>query len=65
MTRIRQYAPGTRERRETAKMWKDYVSGLSLEQIGAKYHYHPTSVWKRFKSQGLKLRPVGARKVAS
>jgi len=47
---------------ETMHMWQDYTAGLSLAQVAAKYHYDVSSVHKRFKRRGLKMRAVGMRK---
>lgn len=47
---------------ETSKMYTDYQAGLSLAQVAAKYHYDVSSVHKRFKRRGLKMRAVGMRK---
>lgn len=63
MTRIRQYAPGTRERRETAQMWKDYyLHRMSLREVGEKYYYSHSGVERRFKTQGFKLRTANKDK---
>lgn len=56
------YNPGSPERRSTAAMWRDYVNGMSCAAIGEKYYYDEKTVWARFNSQGLKMRPVGGRK---
>lgn len=47
---------------ETDFMYADYRAGMSLAQVAEKYHYHVTSVYKRFKVRGFKMRPVGMRK---
>ncbi len=61
--RIRPYAPGTRERRLTAQMWKDYiVYGMSLREVGEKYYYSHAAVERRFKTQGFRLRTANKDK---
>lgn len=47
---------------ETAQMYADYQAGMSCYTIGRKYHYNPTTVWNRFKTAGLKLRPSNKAK---
>lgn len=47
---------------ETLEMYEYYKAGMSLAQIGAKYHYNPETIWKRFKVAGLKMRAQGARR---
>lgn len=41
---------------ETDFMYADYQAGMSLPQIGAKWNYDYTAVWKRFRQRGFKLR---------
>lgn len=46
---------------ETARMYADYQTGMSVLAVGLKYYYSPTAVWKRFKDHGLETRKRGAR----
>ena len=48
-------------REETLTMYADYVAGMSLVDLSAKYYRDPTCIQKRFKRAGLVTRPVGAR----
>jgi hypothetical protein len=37
-------------------MYADYRAGMSLSQVGAKWHYTDSAVWERFQKRGFKLR---------
>lgn len=45
--------------KETTSMYTDYLSGMTLAELGKKYGYVPETIWTRFKKQGLAMRPKG------
>lgn len=47
---------------QTMQMYADYLAGMSLADVGAKYYFKPESVWKRFRNLGLKMRPANKDK---
>lgn len=47
---------------QTAAMYADYQSGMSCADVGAKYHYDAQTVWRRFKTAGLQMRPSNVTK---
>lgn len=55
---------------ETRMMYEDYKTGMTLDQVGAKYHYSGMGIYKRFQARGFKMRKAndmrkGQKRVAA
>ena len=46
---------------QTLRMYRDYEAGMSLQQLGEKYRLATSTIWRRFHSHGLVMRPANGR----